>query len=223
MSGAPGPQRPTGVVGLGNVGMGVVRALAAARREIVAFDSDARRISQLGTLAVPAASNAALAHAAGVVLVVVFDDAQLRHVFTASDGILAAADPPDVVAILSTVSADTIRWASAQAAARRFEVIDCGLAVGRGFEQGGVVATLGGSEAACALAAPTLAAFAAPLLHVGPLGSGMQAKLMLNMLQYDLALIGFETGALLRAAGIDAGVFAESLRARQAVGPDVTD
>jgi 3-hydroxyisobutyrate dehydrogenase-like beta-hydroxyacid dehydrogenase len=85
------------------------------------------------------------------------------------------------------------------------------------------VATVGGTAEAFALAEPALKAFAAPLLHMGPLGSGMQTKLMLNMLQYGLAVLGFETGSLLRAAGIDNNAFVEAFRARDLMGPNLID
>jgi 3-hydroxyisobutyrate dehydrogenase len=200
-----------GVIGLGSIGGHVGRSIAKTRR-VVGFDvreAAYAEFSEIGS----APSPRAVAEAADVVLVAVWDDAQLREVLTGEAGILGADSKPAAVCVLSTITLDTLRWAHDQAAAVGVELLDCGVTGGSGLRKHGKIVVLaGGSDEAMATARPTLELFAAPLLHMGPLGAGMQAKLARNLMHYSAWYASWEAARVAAAAGIDIDKLVEAHR-----------
>jgi 3-hydroxyisobutyrate dehydrogenase-like beta-hydroxyacid dehydrogenase len=80
--------------------------------------------------------------------------------------------------------------------------------------QGKIVVLAGGSEAAIEAARPVLEAFAAPLLHMGPLGAGLQAKLASNLMHYSAWHAAWEAARVVAAAGVDVEKFIEAYECR---------
>jgi 3-hydroxyisobutyrate dehydrogenase len=212
-----------GVIGLGRIGAGVARCVSSGGFETWVFDVADERLQALASCAHLTHSNRELANAVDVVFIAVFDDAQLQTALTGPDGVLDADHPPRSIVILSTVSLETIRWAAAEAGRAGIDILDCGVAGGKGLEAGSIVSMVGGDAEAFAAARPVLEAFSDPLLHMGPLGSGMQAKLARNMMHYCLALVAREGGRLAAAAGIDSEQFVQLVRARDDIGPGFYD
>jgi 3-hydroxyisobutyrate dehydrogenase-like beta-hydroxyacid dehydrogenase len=192
-----------GVVGLGAIGGPVARALAQSGRRVVGYDI---RESAFETYPESESSPSpkALAEAAGTVLIAVYDDAQLREVLIGPAGILSATPPPSTVCVLSTVTLATLHWAAAEAERVGVELIDCGVTGGGGLRsRGKIVVLAGGSDTALASARPVLEVFAEPLLHMGPLGAGMQAKLARNLMHYSGWYASWEAARIADACGID--------------------
>jgi 3-hydroxyisobutyrate dehydrogenase-like beta-hydroxyacid dehydrogenase len=200
-----------GVIGLGPIGTGAARLVQQAGHPVVGFDVRAEALAELAGVVEPAASVAELADRTEVVLVAVFDDAQVRDVV---GGILAAGQPPAVLVVLSTVALETVQWAAAECAPRGIRVVDCGVSGGRSFARGEpLVAMVGGDEEAVELARPVLEAFGDPVLYMGGLGSGMITKVARNMLHYCGIAAEWEGARLATSAGIDVERFAEAVRA----------
>jgi 3-hydroxyisobutyrate dehydrogenase len=155
-----------------------------------------------------------VAAASDVVLVAVMNDAQLREVLSAGDGLLAAEQPPRVIAILTTATIETIRWADAECAARGSALLDCGVSGGAGgLERGLMVAMVGGPADVLELVRPILAAWADPVVHMGPVGMGMAAKLARNVIVYADWFVAWEAARLAIAAGVDLDAFVEVVEA----------
>jgi 3-hydroxyisobutyrate dehydrogenase-like beta-hydroxyacid dehydrogenase len=191
-----------GVVGLGAIGGHIARAVARSRR-VVGYDVREGAYAEFPE-AERMPSPRHLAEAADIVLVAVFDGAQLRDALTGEDGILGAGAKPAVICVLSTINLDTLQWAAERASAAGVELVDCGVTGSAGLRTHGTIVVLaGGSEAAIALARPTLDLFAAPLLHMGPLGAGMQTKLACNLTIYSGWYAAWEAARVAAAAGID--------------------
>ena len=189
-------------MGLGEIGSGVARALAAAGYTLVARDPDAR-VRQRHTDITLAGSPAAVAAQSEVVLVAVYDDAQVRDVLTGHTGILAGKVPTSDIVVLSTVSLDTIRWAAAACDERGITLLDCGVTGGpQALAQASIVAMVGGPDHAVARVRPVLDAFSAPVVHTGPVGTGMQAKLARNLLYFAGCHVAWEAARLAQAAGV---------------------
>jgi 3-hydroxyisobutyrate dehydrogenase len=200
-----------GVVGLGSIGGHVARTIAKTRR-VVGFDVRAQAYEQFPE-AEPGASPAAVAEAAGVVLVAVYDDEQLRAALAGEDGILTAGSRPAAICVLSTITLDTLRWAAERAREAGIELLDCGVTGGSGLRRHGKIVVLaGGSDEAVAAAQSTLELFAAPLLHMGPLGAGMQAKLARNLMHYSGWYAAWEAARVAAAAGVDVDKLIEAHR-----------
>lgn len=201
-----------GVVGLGAIGGPVARAVHAAGWRVVCYDVRREAFEEFPEAQL-APSPAELAAQARTVLVAVYDDEQLREVLTGPGGILAAQPAPATVCVLSTVTLATLRWAAAQAEPAGVELIDCGVTGGSGLRtRGKIVVLAGGSERAVASVRPVLEAFAAPLMHMGALGAGMQAKLARNLMHYSGWHAAWEAARIAKACGIDIQQLVEAHR-----------
>ncbi len=196
-------EKTVGVIGLGAIGGHVARALSRAGWQVLGYDVRPQAYEQFPE-ARPVATVSELAAAAKLVLVAVYDDAQLRAVLSGPDGVLAADPSPGVVCVLSTITLGTLRWAAQEAQQGGIEVIDCGVTGGQALRaRGKIVVLAGGSEEAIGLARPALEAFAAPLLHMGPLGAGMRAKLARNLMHYSGWYAAWEAATIAAACEID--------------------
>jgi 3-hydroxyisobutyrate dehydrogenase len=200
-----------GVIGLGSIGGHVARTVARTRR-VVAFDVRAEAYTQFPEPEV-ADSPRAVAEAADVVLVAVYNDEQLRETLTGADGLLASALKPSAICVLSTVTLETLRWAAERSAEAGVELLDCGVTGGSGLRaHGKIVVLAGGSDEGMARARATLELFAAPLLHMGGLGAGMQAKLARNLMHYSGWYASWEAARVAEAAGVDVAKLVEAHR-----------
>lgn len=200
-----------GVVGLGSIGGHVARTVAKSRR-VVGFDVREEAYAQFPE-AERSESPAAVAQEADVILLAVYDDEQMRDALTGRLGILASSAPPAAICVLSTITLDTLRWAAEETHGAGVELLDCGVTGGSGLRRHGrIVVLAGGSDAAMAAAQPTLELFAAPLLHMGPLGAGMQAKLARNLMHYSGWYAAWEAASVAAAAGIDIDKLIEAHR-----------
>jgi 3-hydroxyisobutyrate dehydrogenase-like beta-hydroxyacid dehydrogenase len=205
--------RIAGVIGLGAVGAPVASRLAASGYDVVAYDLDPGALRALDAGARAVASTAAVGDAADVVFIAVFDDGQLRAVLSGPNGLLSTACPAPVVVVLSTVGMDTIQWANREAARRGVALLDCGITGGQGLREHGMIVVLaGGDEAVLEHARPMLETFAAPLLHMGPSGAGMQAKHARDLIHYGGWHVAWEGARLASACGLDVAKLVAAVR-----------
>jgi 3-hydroxyisobutyrate dehydrogenase-like beta-hydroxyacid dehydrogenase len=192
-----------GVIGLGAIGGHVARALSKAGWKVLGHDVRPEAFEQFPE-AKPTESPQDLAAACELVLVAVYNDEQLRETLAGDGGILAASPPPATACVLSTVTLATLRWAAEVAGEAGVALIDCGVTGGTGLRtRGQIVVLAGGSDEAIARARPALEAFAAPLLHMGPVGAGMQTKLARNLMHYSGWYAAWEAALVATACGID--------------------
>jgi 3-hydroxyisobutyrate dehydrogenase len=199
------------VIGLGRIGGGAVRSLARAGHAIAGYDVSADAVAAVAEQARGASSPRDAAEGSEIVLVAVFDAAQVRDALSGADGVLAADPAPKVVVILSTVDAPTIEWAGAEASKASIGLIDCGVTGGGGaIENGSIVGLVGGDPATVDLARPALDAFADPVLVMGPLGSGMKAKLARNAIVFGCWYVVSEAARLAAASGVDVDKLVEA-------------
>ena len=210
-----------GVVGLGlQIGSGVARALHNGGFHPLGYDQNPARLAACAAFLTAAGSTRELANAVDVLFVAVFDDSQVREVLEGAQGVFSAARPPRVVVVLSTVTLATVRWAAEAAAAHGVAILDCGVAGGRGLDNGKIVAMVGGNEQEFDFARPALETFGSPLAYMGRLGSGMRTKLARNLIHYCSIAAAWEGVRLVLAgdSGIDLAKFVEIVRARDRIG-----
>ncbi len=203
-----------GVIGLGRIGGGATRALARAGHDLVGYDVSPAAIDAVADVARGAASPREAAEGRDVVLVAVFDDAQVRDALDGPDGVVAAQAPPAVVVILSTVSIETIEWASDLASRAGIGLLDCGVTGGGGaIEQGQIVALVGGDAETFEAARTVIEGFGDPVLHMGPLTAGMKAKLARNAIVFGCWYVVAEAARLAATAGVDVEKLVEASEA----------
>jgi 3-hydroxyisobutyrate dehydrogenase len=203
-----------GFIGLGNIGKPMARRLVDWPGGLTVCDAVTSTTESFGARgAHVAADPAEVASRSDVISIMVRDDAQVTEVITGESGILATAAPGTVVAIHSTVEADTPARLAAAAAEHGVHVIDAPVSGGAMGAAGGTLAVMvGGTEEAVALARDPLGAFASLVAHLGPVGAGTRAKLARNLITFaSYGAVG-EALRLAEAAGVDLALLGEVVR-----------
>jgi 3-hydroxyisobutyrate dehydrogenase-like beta-hydroxyacid dehydrogenase len=190
---------PLGFIGLGQ--MGAPMAGHLVRHGLVVYDTRAEAMNPLVEAgARAAASPAQVASAAAVISVMVRDDDQVNEVVTE---IIAAAQPGTVVAVHSTIHAETAVRLAERARPYEIEIVDAPVSGGfMGAAEGTLAVMVGGSEQAFARCAEPFRTWADLILHMGPVGSGTRAKLARNLLHFVAFTAAAEAQRLAEASGI---------------------
>ena len=202
-----------GVIGLGDIGRGVADGVLRAGLGLVVCDLRPEATAPYAGRAHVAAGPPEVGERSDVVVVVVLDDAQVRGVLDGAGGAVGTMAAGSVVLVLSTVAPETVQAVAAVAARRDVDVLDCGVSGGpQAAAEGALVAMVGGDGAVVERVRPVIDAFAQLVLHMGPLGAGLKAKLARNLVQYASWLAAYEAQVLAEAAGIELGKLAEAIR-----------
>jgi 3-hydroxyisobutyrate dehydrogenase/2-hydroxy-3-oxopropionate reductase len=200
-------QPAVGVIGLGALGADVFAALERRGSAPVAcHDVDsAAAARRLPDLRIPFVSSAqAVAESCDVVLVVVYDEAQVSEVLFGPGGIAAAGRRPLHTVLMSTVTASFVVAAAERLEPQAITLVDCGVNGAAGIARGGsAVASVGGSAEAFEAVRPVLEMLANPVVHTGGVGTGMSTKLIRNMIMYAGWYAGSLGCEVARSAGID--------------------
>ena len=202
-----------GVIGLGDIGRGVATNVARAGLELFVCDIRPEATAAFGETATVATSPAELAASVDVVVVCVLDDAQVESVLTGDHGALSSMKPAATVLVLSTITTAAVKRMADKAIEAGVELVDCGVSGGPvAAQEGELVAMVGGSDEAVERVRPVIDSFASVVLHMGPPGAGLQAKLARNIVQYGSWLAAYEGQRLAEAAGIDLSKLATAIR-----------
>ncbi len=173
-----------GFIGLGSQGGPMARRIAEAGFETTLW---ARRQASLepyaDTPAKTASSPAEMAAASDLVCLCVVGDDDVREVIGGENGVLAGLAEGGIIAIHSTVHPDTCQEIAEKAAAQGVSVIDAPVSGGGpAVEEGTLLVMIGGDEDVVDRCRPVFATYADPIVHLGPLGSGQNAKILNNLL-----------------------------------------
>ena len=202
-----------GVIGLGEIGGGIAGNLMKAGVTLSVCDVREEATAPYRDGAHVAASPRDLAERCDVVIVAVLNDAQVRAVLEGGDGVFAAARDGSTVVVVSTISTPTVTDLRTAGAAHGVTVIDCGVSGGtQGAADGELVCMVGGTEGEVDRVRPLLDVFSRLVLHMGPPGTGLSAKLARNVVQYGSWLAAQEAQELAEAAGVDLLKLGEAIR-----------
>ncbi len=197
----------TGLIGLGDMGMGMARNLLAAGFPLTGLDLRAERMTLLQAAGGMAANTAAqLGRASDVVFIMVMNGQQVMQLLQGADGLLAAMQPGGTIIITATIEPRELRAAAALLAGSGLHLIDSPVSGGRSGADAGTLTMM----AACAsevFAAQqdVLAAVGEKIYHVGAEpGMGQTVKASLQAF-IGLTFAGiFESLALAASAGVSA-------------------
>jgi 3-hydroxyisobutyrate dehydrogenase-like beta-hydroxyacid dehydrogenase len=207
-----------GVIGLGDIGRGVASNFERAGFELSVCDLRPEATAHFEGRARIAENPRDLAGEVDFVVVAVLDDAQAESVLAGPDGVLGAEGASQTILVLSTISTGSVRRLAAMAADAGRELVDCGVSGGPvAASEGNLVAMVGGSDEAVERVGPVVGAFASLMLHMGPTGAGLQAKLARNVVQYGSWLAAYEGQRLAEAAGIELSKLAQAIRESDAM------
>jgi 3-hydroxyisobutyrate dehydrogenase len=217
--GAGGVPEAVGFIGLGQIGGPMARHLVGWPGGLVVCDARpeaCERFTAKGATAV--ATPAEVAARAGVISLMVRDDAQVWEVVAGDDGILGAAAPGTVIAVHSTIGAGTAAALAEAAAAHGVAVVDAPVSGGAmGARAGTLAVMVGGDLDAVERCRPAFETWAGLVAHLGPIGAGTRAKLARNLLHFTAFVAVSEAQRLAEAAGVDLGLLGEVVRTSDAV------
>jgi 3-hydroxyisobutyrate dehydrogenase-like beta-hydroxyacid dehydrogenase len=185
-----------GFIGLGDQGGGMAHRLIECGVRTTLW---ARRGASLDPFrqsgAALAASTAELGANSDVVGVCVVDDAGVQDVVLGQSGVLAGMNPGGLLALHSTISLDVCYEIATAAQQSGVAVIDAPVSGGgSAAATGNLTVLVGGEHEHFERARPVLETFGGTVSHLGPLGSGLIAKLINNTLHaahYALARDAF--------------------------------
>jgi 3-hydroxyisobutyrate dehydrogenase/2-hydroxy-3-oxopropionate reductase len=200
------PAERVAVLGLGNMGSSIARRLAGQGLELVLYNRTFGRAQDLATElgAEYAASPAEAASTANVIITMVSDDAALRELCEAQDGVLTGARPGTITVQTSTVLPDTVRALGRTFAERGLEFLDAPVSGSVTSAQSGELALMiGGEPESVERARPVLEVIARRIFEVGPVGSGAAVKLAVNHIIFGINVAVSEALVLAEAAGVE--------------------
>ncbi len=193
------------------MGAGMIRNIAAGGHEVVVHARTPAKAD--GLPAEPARDITGAAHGADAALLSVTDSADVLEVVAL---VMAADEPPPIIIDTSTIAPAAAREAAAIAATSGAEYLDCPVSGGPpGAEAGTLAVMCGGTADGVAAAAPLLDLIGDPAkrVHCGPVGSGLVAKLVNNLLVAVISAGTAEAFGIGQRAGVDPEVLARVVTA----------
>jgi 3-hydroxyisobutyrate dehydrogenase len=194
------------VLGLGLMGAGMARRLIAGGFDVAVWNRSAAKAEPLAAAgARVAATPAAAADGADVVVAMLADDDASRAAWLGADGALAAMPAGAVAVESSTLTLDWIRTLGAAASARGIELLDAPVTGSRQqAEEGSLRFLVGGTADALERARPAFDAMGSEASHLGPGGSGALFKLVNNFLCGVQVASLAEAVTMVERSGMDA-------------------
>jgi 3-hydroxyisobutyrate dehydrogenase-like beta-hydroxyacid dehydrogenase len=172
-----------GFIGLGHLGSPIARRLAA-KFPLVVNDRDRAKAEALGALgAYYAHAPADLAARTDVVLSCLPNDATVEDLYMGSGNILRSARPGLRVIEMSTIAPETSRKLHSEAGRYGISVLDVAVSGSSPAAEAGALTLFGGGEREqFESSEPIFSAIARQWFYMGPGGSGVAMKLVVNTL-----------------------------------------
>ena len=188
-----------GMIGLGNAGSALATALSG-KAPLVGYDREPSRRQAVAGLAIQCVDSVAevAARAQRVILSLPTPESSQAVVRE----LLAGERAPDLIIETSTVTPQAAQTLDGLCRERQVRFVDAAIASGVAAMAAGQVTFLVGGEAAdVAQARPVLAPMAKQIVHLGPVGAGMGAKVVNNAVMHAVMVVLIEAAAL--AARLD--------------------
>jgi 3-hydroxyisobutyrate dehydrogenase len=197
-------------LGLGRMGAPMAGRLSAAGHDLVVWSRTGAHAAALADRAEVAASPAEAGAKAGVAVTMLTDGGALEEVVLGRDGLAEGLGPGTLLIDMSTTGPGPARRVAGALEARGVGFVDAPVAGSVGPAAEGTLAIMvGGSDDAVVRARPLLEVLGDPerTWHVGPVGAGQAAKLMVNLVLGGVTAAvaeGFILGRLLGLSPDDA-------------------
>jgi len=200
-----GEKARVGIVGVGRMGLAMLKHLVKQGYQVTACDIDDKQLAKArdaGAAAV--ATLAEVARAADFVIVAVGYDEEVRQVVLEVDGLLANLAPGSIIAVSSTAKPDTVKALDEQAKGHGVAVLDAPICRGRfAADDGTLLALVGGKPDVVERGRAVYRCFCSDYAHLGEVGHGQVGKTMNNLLLWINAVGLIEAGRLAETTGID--------------------
>lgn len=210
-----------GFIGLGHLGSPMARRLLAAGFPIVVYNRDTDKVKALSALGAEVARDPGeLAAKVDVVLSCIADGAAVEAVYLGAGGVLQNAKPGTLIIEMSTVAPDTSQKLYRIARELKISVLDVAVSGSAPVAEAGTLTLLGGGDRQDFDAAEAIfAAIAKQWFYVGPSGSGVAMKLVVNTLLGNGMQAVAEAVALGGALGLPRDLLFDTLARTAVVSP----
>lgn len=202
-----------GFIGLGAMGAGMAGCLLRKGYALKVFAREPQAVQALVDQGATAGSSAAdVGRGSRIVFLSLPDDAVVREVLFADDGLVHGLAAGSTVVDTSTIAAASAREFAAALAARGIGFVDAPVSGGQQGAADGVLSCMVGGETDTVLACrEALGAFCKSIQHVGAVGAGQVVKAC-NQVAVAGALLGVADAiALAQAEGVDLAQMREAL------------
>jgi len=206
-------QSKIGFIGLGSMGKPMAANIAKAGFELTVYDLREEPCKGLAALgAKVAASPREVAEKSDIIEIAVVDDAQAEQVVAGEHGVIHGARRGAIVAIHSTILPATVRKLAGRCRARGVEVIDVPMSGGqKGAEEQRLAYMAGGDAAVLEKCRPVFVTSAKHIFHLGELGTGAMAKMLIQVVVCLNMVAAHESELLCNKTGLDFKKFQEVL------------
>jgi 3-hydroxyisobutyrate dehydrogenase-like beta-hydroxyacid dehydrogenase len=195
---------PIGFLGLGVMGAAMAGRLLAAGHDVTVFNRTRHRAEPLARRGARiAGSPRALAVSCRIVVGCLLDTAAVESVHLGPDGLLSALRPGQIVVEHGTFAPDSARRLAAAAGEHGAHFLDVPVTGGPARAADGLLTGIAGGEAEpLDVVRPLLAAYCSELVHIGPAGSGLELKLINQLLVSVHVAAAGEAAALISRLGL---------------------
>ena len=206
-------QSKIGFIGLGAMGKPMAANVAKAGFELTVYDIRDQPCRELAALGAKiGASPREVGEKSDIIEIAVVDDAQAEQVVLGEDGVIHGARPGAVVAIHSTILPATVRKIAARCRVNGVEVIDVPMSGGqKGAEERRLAYMAGGEASAMKKCRPVFVTSASHIFHLGELGMGATAKMLIQIVVCLNMIAAHESELLCDKTGLDFKSFQEVL------------
>ena len=194
-----------GFIGVGRIGKPMAINILNAGYDLTVYDLREQAVRELADCGAKTAhSPKELAARTDVIALAVVDDAQVEDVLLGNRGVFAGSRPGTIVAIHSTVYPETIRKMAKTAETKGVRVIDAPVSGGEtGAREKSLCYMVGGEQAVLDRCREVLATSASDIFHMGALGSGAAAKMIVQVATCINMLAAHEAELLAEQCDLD--------------------
>ncbi len=202
-----------GFIGLGSQGAGMAQRIMEMGVPMTLWARTPTSLEPFRGGAALATDPAELGRMSDVVGICVTDGAAVREVTLGPTGVLAGMAPESVLVVHSTIGTDECAELAREAGRGGVHVIDAPVSGGgAAAAAGSLTVYVGGTQSGVDRARPVLETYGNPVLHMGPLGSGLRTKLINNALNAAHFALAHDAMATGKALGLDVGRLGEALK-----------
>jgi 3-hydroxyisobutyrate dehydrogenase-like beta-hydroxyacid dehydrogenase len=196
------------------MGKPIAANILAAGFDLMVFDLQDEPMGELARLGAKRAQSLRdLSEYSEIVGVAVVDDSQVEEVLMSDSGLLQNGRRESIIVIHSTIMPGTVRKLAQAGRAKAVTVMDAPVSGGEeGARQRQLCYMVGGDKEAFERIRPVLAASAAHIFHMGELGSGAAAKMILQVVVCINMLGAYEAELLAKKSDIEFRALQEVVR-----------
>jgi 3-hydroxyisobutyrate dehydrogenase-like beta-hydroxyacid dehydrogenase len=187
-----------GFIGLGLMGSRLARRLHATGWNIRAWNRSPQPAAEVSKEGIVIASSIAeLAADSDVILSSLANDAAVRSVYLDKGGVFSAAKPGTIILEMSTISPELSRRLHQEASARGVNLLDVAISGSTpAVDSGAITLLAGGDKETFEQCIPIFVSIAKQWFLIGPGSSGVQMKLVVNL------LLGIDMQAIAEAVSL---------------------